>query len=207
MNRMFFAAVVAFTSPSVLADGPIGRDAAGVTVGFYVGDGFLTTVGGNSQGESQGFVSLSGYRFWAVPRSGVVDGRPALGGNQFEIHYSGMNCTGQPYATELTAPGFVTLEQRPPAAPGISLLYVPKGASLVPGLATLSRRQPGAGCQNNATGFDGYLLLPNDPAVTGVPAADFTPPITLSRSDLLRDGFEDPQASMSESTAETFLVA
>ncbi len=96
-------------------------------------------------------------------------------------YYEGLDCTGQAYTSEgrgstnsYSVYGHVTLGNNN------QLLYVPKGAIFMTDISVASGSFSGSSCSNNVgTTIDGFTMLLNDEAVTGVPDSGFAGPITF----------------------------
>jgi hypothetical protein len=143
--------------------------------------------------------TLRGFRFLVDTRGRVLQIEADVGGENYGQGipaFESMNCTGPAFlrvSSETPAGGVVTRL----GSSVTSLGYVQK-APLVFTITVRSLLDNGTTCLpvTPPQPAVGVPFLPNDPAVTGVPNADFVPPLRLevvpvsALFDLFRDGFE-----------------
>lgn len=184
MFRALLVAVAAMVIPgTALADSPIVRDSVGRVAGYYAG--------GTYPAQALRVISSTGYSFAVTGAGRVPDNHgPAdgAGAPPNQLLYLAPNCEGQSYVQSYSnVSGFVVRSHG-------NLLYAPKGEAAVERIFA-SRKTEGF-CQGFGNTVPSLPLLPNDEAVTGVPDADFVPPIQIviarDVSEVLRDGYESP---------------
>lgn len=185
MFRALLVAVAAVVIPGMaLADSPIVRDAVGRTAGYYAG--------GTRAGGFMLIVSPLGYTFALNSGGRVADfaGPPdGYAGSPNALFYLSSDCSGQPHlAATHGFSGFVVRSIG-------SLYYAPKGTTAVS--RTFQSVMGTNGCSQPISQPSLSLeAYPNDESVTGVPDADFAPPIMIAIArdvhEILRDGYESP---------------
>lgn len=135
--------------------------ANGVSLGRFVSLNFDT------QSSTNNFVNLTttGYLLVIEQDGHVIDG---------QILYTTTDCTGTGYINYMIANKSVFRN-------GNDLFYIAANATLVSGLTYQSARSVTNGnCgMYVGSGTDDLPVTPNDPAITGVSQASFTPPITI----------------------------
>lgn len=183
------------------AESPAVLDANGILLGSYSG----VTVQPRVR-----VISPLGYSFVVDAATGQI----ATTGSSFSSdtvflagpNYESLDCTG-PASFEVASadpsgvrPGFVV---RSPIDD--TIWYAPHGQTLMQRALGSNRDTVGV-CRTLGSGLvPSYSVLPNDPAVTGVPSS-IPGPLSISQSivprAMLRDGFENPQAALSASRVE-----
>jgi len=160
-------------------------DGNGANIGLYTGI---------LENKGSVVVSATGYRFVVERETGRIHGPVDTSS---EVLYSeNFNCTGTLYLDR-------TAQFRGVLVPIISglngidlaaLYYVPQTAA--PVTVTLNGRVSGGPiggttCTAISPRESTVVpVLPNDPAVTGVPNSYFVPPLKVSRNDIFGNGFE-----------------
>lgn len=199
--RIHLALCILAAATSASAESPVVLDANGNLLGSYVGE--AVDCGFGCPDLSLRIVSTTGYVFGRR----MTDGSFVFAAPTFaypgpgEVFFESENCTGQGYysagvpPTTLTG-GFVFQSRLG------DLYYSPKTATS--GLHTRgSYAELPLGCYDDPgnSQVPAIPVLPNNPNVTGVPNTVIPGPLTIGQAvvprAMLRDGFENPQASMS----------
>lgn len=167
-----------------LGDAPMARDGNGAILGFFTGifEHAGVTV-----------VSPLGFRFVVMRETGWVRG--PLDDTTEHVFYENFNCTGQAYFDRGPQYRGVMVPIRGGNNFSLQALYYTSQTAVQASVTLTSRLDAGANgglacvaiTPRSITAIAAQI---NDPAVTGVPNTDLVAPITVSRNDLYRDGFE-----------------
>jgi hypothetical protein len=189
--------LLACMSASCHAD-TLARDGNGGFVGFYTGILEHTGVV---------LVSSKGYRFVINRENGWLRGPDDDASER--IYFENGNCTGGAHFQFHTAQyAGVIVALHGGANSSLQVVYyVPQNAvsdSIVDLNSYLDYSGPNGAqtCTPVAPtqGLPNVPLLPNDPAVTGVPNSDFVPPITVTSNSIFKNGFEAVLAQAASSS-------
>lgn len=191
MRRFSFVlAICLLPLPSALSQSAIVRDANGTLVGAYIGVSYT----GSATGEGWAVLTPMGYAVVLDEVTGSFGTAPYAGHTNRplnNIRYTLPDCQGVARVTvETGAPN-------PPIVGGFAFRvhgatwYSPKGAvsslnSFASSIDDLGACSNGGGAQNTV------LVVPNDPATTGVPTTGYVGPLMLGYlpSELFASSFE-----------------
>lgn len=190
-SRILAFVLLGLASTRAHADAPYARDGNGAVIGFYSA---IIEHGGDV------LVSSTGFRFVVMRDRGWIRG--PIDDTSEAIYFPSTDCSGQGYANLPRQYQGVLIPIRAGANAETlqALYYVPQDAVTVT-VPFNSRLVQGSGgtpaCLQIPRDISfGIPALPNDPNVTGVPSSDRVLPISITRNEVFRNGFDDASLNL-----------